>query len=777
MAKPIHAVLCGLNSQYVHSSLAPWCLLSGVRAYADSDTVCATVVEGTVNESPDAVFARLMEKAPQVVGFSCYIWNIEAVLRLTARLKRAVPGLVVVLGGPEVGYRAGDLLRAEPSVDYVIAGEGERPFAMLLTALSHRLPVTDIPGVCYRDGDTIVESEPYVTDELPPSPYCSEYFDTLGGRIAYLETSRGCPFSCAFCLSGRCGGVRYYPMERAKREIVLLANSGSKTAKFVDRTFNADRKRALALIRFIREHYGTDIPCDVCFHFEMAGDLLDEETLTVLSESPAGLFQIEIGVQSFHEPTLSAVSRKTDLQKLTRNIRHLLACQTVHVHIDLIAGLPKEDMNIFEESFNTANALSPHMLQLGFLKLLHGAPMREHPASYPCDYTARPPYEVTRTPWMSEEDLQRLHRIESVLDRLYNSGRFRRTLAYLSEATGYTPFALFERLSNGLPRERMSLDAYTERVYTVCCTFDGVDAEILRGHMACDRIATNPSGILPPCLRANEAQRKRLKRLADTDERYRRPPSVKRGTAYVDGRLVYADYTAPHPVTREYPLYDFTEACLTRKTRFLLFDLDGTLTDPALGITRAVQYALRHFGITETNRDKLLSYIGPPLLDTFKGYGLSEDEAREALRVYRVYFADIGLYENEVYAGIPELLRDAGRAGYRLIMATSKPEMYACRLMQHFGLSAYFACIAGSDMAETRADKASVIRYALQRAGATDSTEAVMIGDRKYDVEGARVFGMPSVAVTYGYGSLEELKAAGADHIVSSVQALRDLLL
>ncbi len=775
MARALHAVICGLNSQYIHSSLAPWCLLSGVRAYAPS--VTAEVLEGTINESSDAVFARIIEKSPQVVSFSCYIWNIETVLRLTARLKRALPGLRVVLGGPEVSYRAGALLRGEPSVDYVLSGEGERPFAMLLTALSGGLPLTDIPGLCYRDGDTVIEGEPYVTNELPPSPYCAEYFDTLNARIAYLETSRGCPFSCAFCLSGRCGGVRYYPMERVYSEILLLANSGAKTIKFVDRTFNADRKRALAIIRFIRKRYGTDVPRDVCFHFEIAGDLLDEETLTELSESPVGLFQMEIGIQSFHEPTLTAIARKTDIERLKRNVRRLLACQTVHVHVDLIAGLPREDMSTFAKSFNAAYSLSPHMLQLGFLKLLHGAPMRENTDAYPCVYSAKPPYEVISTPWMSEQDFERLHGIESVLDRLYNSGRFCRTLRYLLEATGYTPFALFETLSNFLPKERVSLDAYTEQMYAVCGSWEGVDRETLRGYMACDRIATNPSGILPPCLRASEGERKRLKRLADTDKRFCRPVSVKRGTAYVDGRLIYADYTVPHRVTGEYPLHIFTEECLTRKTRFLLFDLDGTLTDPARGITRAVQYALKQFGIEENDRQTLLSYIGPPLLDSFKNYGMNEEQAREALREYRVYFADIGLYENEVYAGIPAFLQDAQRAGYRLIMATSKPEMYACRLMQHFGLTEYFACIAGSDMAETRADKAAVIRYALHRVGVTDVSDAVMIGDRKYDVEGARAFGMPAVAVTYGYGSREELKTAGADCIVDSVQQLRELFL
>ncbi len=775
MAKVIRAVICGINSQYIHSSLAPWCLLAGIRAFSDTANVSAEVVEGTVNESEDALLSRILDRSADVIGFCCYLWNISVVLRLTTRIKERCPNTVIVLGGPEVSYRAGTLLRDEPSVDYVLSGEGERPFAELLTAFSHEQTVLSVPGVSYRAEHGIVEGEPYVTKEIPPCPYGEEYFNTLNGRIAYLETSRGCPYSCAFCLSGRCGGVRYYPLERAQDDILKLAKSGAKTVKFVDRTFNANRERALTLIRFILAHYGKEIPTDVCFHFEIAGDLLDEETVTVLSEAPAGLFQTEIGVQSFHAPTLAALSRKTDMPLLIRNVKRLLACHTVHVHIDLIAGLPEETIDIFEKSFNEAYALQPHMLQLGFLKLLHGAPMREDPVRFPCTFSALPPYEVQSTPWVTAEELKVLHAVETVLDRTYNSGRFRRTLRYLLSATDFTPFRLFRALSEQLPTERVSLDAYTEEFYRAASSLPGVDREQLRGNMACDRVATNRSGILPLCLQTHEEERKRLKRLMDSDERFTRPNGIKRGTAFVNGRLVYADYTAPHPVTGEYTLCYFTEACLQRETRYLLFDLDGTLTDPALGITRSVQYALRHFGLEENDPQKLLSYIGPPLLDTFRSYGLNDEQAYEALRVYREYFADIGLYENEVYEGIPAFLKAAQEAGYVLLMATSKPEMYACRLMQHFGLSEYFACIAGSDMAETRADKAAVIRYAMQRVGMTDVSEAVMIGDRKYDVEGARRFGMRSVAVLYGYGSYEELTAAGATHLVKTVTDLQNL--
>lgn len=768
----MRVVICGINSQYIHSSLAPWCLLAGVRAYADP-SVTACVVEGTINEPEEAIVTRILSESPDVIGFSCYIWNVETVLSLVKRLKSVLPSVQTVLGGPEVSYRAAELLEAEREVDYIVSGEGERPLSALLTAMACGSETCGIDGVSCRG----YEAEPYITAEIPPSPYCEEYKQVLNGRIAYLEASRGCPFSCAFCLSGRCGNVRYYPLERTKQEILWLANSGTKTIKFVDRTFNADRQRAVELVSFIIEHYGKEIPKSVCFHFEIAGDLLDEEILVLLAEAPAGLFQMEIGVQSFHAPTLEAVCRRTDMTRLMTNVRRLLAPQTVHTHIDLIAGLPQEDLAIFKQSFNTAFSLKPHMLQLGFLKLLHGAPMRENADRYPCEYDTKPPYAVIRTPWLSEEDLQLFRDVECVLDRLYNSGRFRRTLTYLLETTGLQPFDLFVRLSQHLPQERVALDVYTDSLYRTCCEWEAIDADLLREYMASDRVATNPSGILPVCLHSDEAQRKRLKRLADSDERYRRPDGVKRGTAYVNGRLVYADYTVPHPVTGEYSLHYFSEECLARKTRYLLFDLDGTLTDPALGITNSVQYALQSFGLEEKDYNKLLSYIGPPLLDTFKGYGLNDEQAREALRIYRVYFAVKGLYENAVYEGIPAFLKKAQQAGYRLIMATSKPEMYACRLMQHFGLTDYFSCIAGSDMAETRADKAAVIRYALEREGVNDLSQTVMIGDRKYDVEGAHAFGMEAVAVTYGYGSREELETAGADRIVDSVDELQALFL
>ena len=773
-------VFCSLNSQYIHSSLAPWCLVAGVRAYGDAD-IDTVVVEGTINEAVEAIVSRIADESPDAIGIGCYIWNIRKVTELVALLKTRLPNAFVFVGGPEVSFCAERVLHEMSAVDAVVCGEGEYPVSQLLNALSHGESLHGIAGVSFRDENRLVLSDPYLTENEPPSPYVAEYFDSLKGRMAYLETSRGCPFSCAFCLSGRCGGVRFYPMERVKRELLLLANSGTQTIKLVDRTFNANRARAREIWRFLIDGYGKDIPKTVCFHFEIGGDLLTEEDFVLLSEAPKGLFQMEIGLQSFHEPTLSAIHRKTDTATLIENIQKLVVAGNVHTHIDLIAGLPMETMATFADGVDRAVSLHPHVLQLGFLKLLHGAPMRDHPDDYPCSYSSEAPYEVTETPWMSADDLRRLHGVEQALDRMYNSGRFRRTLSYVMEATGLSAFAVFDYVATMCDTDALngiSLDAYTTLLFEHLAK--KVNADQLRDVMILDRLSANPSGILPSCLRQYSEQTKRLKGLADRDPRFARPDGVRRGACCLsDGyRLAYADCRYQDPVTGCYPVHVFEEACLTRPYTTLLFDLDGTITDPAEGITNAVSLALSRFGITVENKTDLHVFIGPPLLDSFRDYyGFTAEQCVQALGYYREHYGVKGIYENAVYEGIPPLLRDLKEHGYRLLVATSKPELYARRIFDKFGLSDCFDVIAGSDMAEKRANKAAVVSYALEQAHLVSKEEALMIGDTRFDVTGAQAEGLSCLGVTYGYGTRDELQQAGATYIVDTVEELRSFLL
>ncbi|MDD3654023.1 MAG: DUF4080 domain-containing protein [Desulfotomaculaceae bacterium] len=557
MKQILHVAICVLNSKYIHSSLSPWCLLAGIEAYCEKGII-AEVIEGTINENPDNILQRILAKSPQVIGFSCYIWNIDATKILIRLVKGAMPNAVIVLGGPEVSYNAADILKEEPLVQCVVSGEGEAPFALLLNCLYHGEHTHNIAGISYRVGGQLMLSRPNTTFNDPPSPYTEKYFNALKGRIAYLETSRGCPYSCAFCLSGF-GKVRYFNLERAKKELLMLANSGAQTVKLVDRTFNANRARAVELFNFIIKNYGAGIPEGVCFHFEIAGDLLDEAAISLLAAAPAGLIQMEIGLQSFNPETLAAINRKTNIEQLKNNIRKIVANGNIHVHLDLIAGLPCEDLRSFAKSFNTAYDLRPNMLQLGFLKLLHGSKMRVAREKYPCRYECRAPYEVIETPWLSTEDLLYLKHTEDALQRLYNSRRFRRTLDYLLEQLRIKPFELFGHFGEYLASKninRISLNDFIALVYKHFGSRSGIDRITLRDMLVCDYLATNSSGRLPPVLQVKDPALKRAKKQFERDSFATSRGKGRRAMAllYSEPCMVYAYYQDKNPVTGEYPL-------------------------------------------------------------------------------------------------------------------------------------------------------------------------------------------------------------------------------
>lgn len=517
-------VLTAVNSKYIHSSLAVWYLHAALPQ--------STVLEFTINQDPQAVLAQILAEKPDLLGFSCYIWNISYIKALLPQIRAALPQCTLVLGGPEVSHNPEDY---SGLAHHVICGYGEQALVDLYDKLCRKEPCPAIlHGSC---------------GQVPPDPYTNDYFAALGGRIAYLEGSRGCPFTCGFCLSGIDEQPLYFPIEQVQERIVRLANSGTKTIKFVDRTFNAHKSRAAQLWRFILNC--PDIPEGVCFHFEIGADLLTQEHLDILRQAPAGKFQLEIGLQSFHTPTLAAVQRKTAVDKSVDNIGLLVDNSNMHIHIDLIVGLPYESFFEFRNSFNTAYGLGAHMLQMGFLKLLHGSALRRDANNYAMDYSADPPYEIRSLDCMSGREIAQLKLLEDVLERLYNSGRFSRTLAFLLQAEATTPFDLFLNISQGISYNYgISLDDFTELLYN----YFQRHGQPLRDALVQDRLAWDNTGLLPRCLHVEDGRLSQEKKAIARAN----PPKkgVRRGVAllYATGQAVWCDYVRPHPVTGYYPL-------------------------------------------------------------------------------------------------------------------------------------------------------------------------------------------------------------------------------
>jgi len=524
-----------LNSKYVHSSLAPWCLYSHLKN--EYSAVNARVYESTINVDTNIILNELVSFDSYIYSFTCYIWNIGKTLEIAENLKRNKPESIILLGGPEVSYNCEEILNREKYVDFIICGEGEEPLADFIKEYNGDKNFSSVKGLSYKGNI----KEPYISKKEYISPYCSEYFKNLDKKIAYIETSRGCPYRCAFCLSGREGAVRYFSDDRIYKEIALLASSGIKTLKFVDRTFNADYKRANEIFKFIITHSGEAFPGDVCFHFEIAGDILREETFEILSKAPIGLIQLEIGLQSFNEKTLEAINRKTNINKLIVNIKRLLSLKNMHIHIDLIAGLPKEDFISFKETFNKAYSLKADMLQLGFLKVLHGSPLRVNTNKFPCKFKSTAPYEVISTPYISSDELNKIRLVEDALERLYNSSRFLNTLDFIFENSDYKPFDLFYEFGEfiSLCKKGISLDEYSYKFFEFLTEKCGFDKSVVRDIMSLDRLCSNKSGKMPHFLKVEDSFYSKIKKFINE--------SGKKSNfviLYTQNKIAFVDSTA-----------------------------------------------------------------------------------------------------------------------------------------------------------------------------------------------------------------------------------------
>ncbi|PWI58926.1 B12-binding domain-containing radical SAM protein [Sulfoacidibacillus thermotolerans] len=429
--------LTTLNAKFIHSSLA----LRYLRAFiADAHDV--VMEEFTIHDPLDYILGRVYEADPEVVGFSCYIWNIEEIKRLVPLIRKILPHVVIVLGGPEVSYDTKEFLEENKAVDVVVIGEGEAPLRNLLAAIEQHQPYSAVSGIYYRAEDfsihTTGPSSKLRLDDLP-TPYPEDAMDELRNRIVYYEASRGCPFHCQFCLSSIEDGVRYFSLQRVLDDLNRLIKANVRQIKFVDRTFNLRKDYAMKIFEFLVENHG-----NTTFHFEITGDILKSDIVQWLCEhAPKGLFRFEVGVQSTNDLTNELVRRRQDFTRLAATVRKIKESGRILQHLDLIAGLPEEDFLSFRNTFNDVFELRPDELQLGFLKLLKGTGLRQKAEQFGYVFMDTAPYELLSNHSLTFSDIHRLKHMEDILEKYYNSGRFPYTLEYLITESFPTAFDFF----------------------------------------------------------------------------------------------------------------------------------------------------------------------------------------------------------------------------------------------------------------------------------------------------------------------------------------------
>lgn len=491
-------LLVAVNAKYIHSNPAVYSL----KAYAqgklkglDQRGISIEIAEYTINLQAESILSDIYGRKPDVVAFSSYIWNWRMIRELITELVKIMPALPIWLGGPEASFDAEEILKEFPMVNGIMVGEGEQTFAELLEyygdncnrkslelacCFSRGDELGNMNGIVYRDGKRILRTGERELTDISELPFLYDDLETFKNRIIYYESSRGCPFRCGYCLSSIDRSVRLRDMAIVKKELQFFLDHKVTQVKFVDRTFNCNGEHAQAIWKYIQEHDNGITN----FHFEIAADLMREEELSILSQMRPGLVQLEIGVQSANPDTLREINRCTDMDTLRKAVRRIHRGGNIHIHLDLIAGLPFEDYSSFGHSFDMVYAMKPQQLQLGFLKVLKGSPMYARADNYGINYASLPPYEVLYSKWISYEEICRLKRIEEMVERYYNSNQFTHTLPVL-EQVFKSPFTLYEKLA----------DYYGEKGYFVnnparvyryealldfACCYDGEREELYR---------------------------------------------------------------------------------------------------------------------------------------------------------------------------------------------------------------------------------------------------------------------------------------------------------
>ena len=425
-------VLTAINSQYVHLNVAVRYLKKYVEKNSD---IKLDIYETNINNQLMNIIKDLFEKQPDMIIFSTYIWNKEYVFSITKELKKILPDVKIALGGPEVSYEWDKIMAENQEIDYIFTGEGEKVLLNFFTK-----DISEVKGVVYREGERLKYNgiEPLIENlDIIPFPYDDEELQDRT-KIFYYESSRGCPFNCSYCMSSIDKSVRYYSLDRTKEDLKRFIDSPIKLLKFVDRTFNLSKEKYMAIWRFLLENYREGIT----FHFEINANIFDDETLDFLETEPKGYFQFEIGVQTIDAQAMKSIGRINKLEKLEHNIRRI--SRNIHLHLDLIAGLPYETYDKFRESFDYVHRLKPEMIQLGFLKLLKGTKMYDEREKYRYKYFSKPPYEVFSNEFISFAEMVKLKNLEKVLGFYYNSEKFPESVQWIIENHYESAFSFYE---------------------------------------------------------------------------------------------------------------------------------------------------------------------------------------------------------------------------------------------------------------------------------------------------------------------------------------------
>ena len=549
-------LLAACNAKYIHSNLAVYNLKSCSGEYSPN----VVIKEYTINQIQDDILKDIYLEQPDVICFSCYIWNISFVKELVPDLKKILPHVDFWAGGPEVSYDAVEFLKKNPAFFGVMVGEGEETFHELAGYYIERKPenLKEIRGVAFHDETKvpdIVHTGWRELMDLSKVPFAYSNLTEFKNRIIYYESSRGCPFSCSYCLSSIDKKLRFRDIELVKNELQFFIDNKVPQVKFVDRTFNCKHDHAMAIWRYITEHDNGITN----FHFEISADLLREEELALMKTMRPGLIQLEIGVQSTNPQTIKAIRRTMDFEKLKGIVEQIHGFGNIHQHLDLIAGLPYEGYDSFHKSFCDVYALRPEQFQLGFLKVLKGSYMMEMTGEYQILYKDREPYEVLSTAWMTYGEILRLKMVESMVEVYYNSGQFKHTLVFL-EQYFEDPFRMYEALGRFYEKKGYSEISHSRmRRYEILMEFAGeqkeIPLEVLSDVMLLDLYLRENLKSRP----SFASDQKPYERMIWDYRKAEKIPKTAHIEVFRDGKKILFDYTDRDPLTNNARLTDITD--------------------------------------------------------------------------------------------------------------------------------------------------------------------------------------------------------------------------